>query len=69
MNMSFSQRQKFSINYKQGHYNNQSNKLQATYSLNDRNYMTISTDAEKAFQHLFMKVSKKLLEYKEYTST
>lgn len=49
MKMSFSQRQKFSIKYKQGLYNNQSNKLQATYRLKDRNYMTISIDAEKIF--------------------
>lgn len=34
--------------------------------------MTISIDAEKTFdkvQYLFMKVLKKLLEYKEHTST
>lgn len=56
--------QKFSIKYKQGRYNNQSNKPEATYRLKDRNYMTISIDAEMTFdkvQYLFMKVPKKLL--------
>lgn len=47
MNMNFSQRQKFSIKYKKGHYNNQSNTLQATFRLKDRNCMTLSIDTEK----------------------
>lgn len=63
MNMNFSQRQKFSIKYKKGRYNNQSNKLQATFRLKDRNCMTLSIDAEKTFdkvQYLFVKIPKKL---------